>query len=107
MSRQYFDRVEVIAQRSQDVEIPMPETFLWRQRRYRVTAILARWIEAEAWWKGAMERTDRQQSALDKVVWRVEAKTRSNVGVFDLCQQVGKQQGNDQLCEWFLVRTFD
>jgi hypothetical protein len=33
-----------------------PSEFVWRGRLYRVTAVLASWVEAGAWWRGPVAR---------------------------------------------------
>lgn len=77
-----------------------PEQFLWRGRLWRVTAVVAHWVETGAWWQssgvhavlGADERADEQEAggpggpggtvgnsfggadlAAEREVWRVEA----------------------------------
>jgi hypothetical protein len=47
MSRRHADIVEV--RRRDDV----PEQFLWHGRLYQVCEVLARWVEAGAWWHSA------------------------------------------------------
>ena len=47
MSRRHADIVEV--RRRDDV----PEQFLWHGRLYQVREVLARWVEAGAWWRSA------------------------------------------------------
>jgi hypothetical protein len=75
-----------------------PEQFLWRGRLWRVTAVVAHWVETGAWWQssgvhavlgaderadeGADGRADGQEAgtprggtdlAAERAVWRVEA----------------------------------
>jgi len=71
-----------------------PEQFLWRGRLWRVTAVVAHWVETGAWWQssgvhavlgadeGADGRADGQEAgpprggtdlAAEREVWRVEA----------------------------------
>ena len=41
-----------------------PVRLRWRHRDFRVTAVLGRWVEAQAWW--------RSDAASERNVWRVE-----------------------------------
>ena len=98
MSRRYFDRIRVVVGPA-DADPPMPTAFMWRRRRFRVTAVLARWIEAEQWWK-APPGADGDRAG-DRIVWRLEASAGPSTGVYDLCQHTRPSGG------WFLVRSFD
>ena len=63
-----------------------PEQFLWRGRLWRVTAVVAHWVETGAWWQSsgvhAVLGADEQEAgttrggtdlAAEREVWRVEA----------------------------------
>jgi len=94
--RRYDDPVDV--RRGQvagagTVLVEGPEQFLWRGRLWRVTAVVAHWVETGAWWQssgvhavlGADERADERADeqgagavggtdlAAEREVWRVEA----------------------------------
>ena len=94
--RRYDDPVDV--RRGQvagagTVLVEGPEQFLWRGRLWRVTAVVAHWVETGAWWQssgvhavlGAGERADERADeqgagavggtdlAAEREVWRVEA----------------------------------
>ena len=58
-----------------DAGPPPPHTFRWRGRLYRVQEVLARWAEAEAWWRdaGAAAAVPTVLPGADRWVWRVEA----------------------------------
>lgn len=105
MSRRYSDRIRVVLQPGTDpdsdpVEPQPPRSFAWRGRSYRVVAVLARWVEAEQWWRTAGFGGG---VAADSTVWRVEAVSGSAVaGVFDLRHRTGAERS-----DWFLVRAFD
>lgn len=76
----------------------VPQAFVWRRRRYRVRAVLQRWIEVGAWWRTS-DAVDQEYQ-----LWRVEAGAQyppgSPAGHFDLCRHQGTGH-------WFLLRTFD
>ena len=87
-----------------------PAQFLWRGRLWRVTAVVAHWVETGAWWQSsgvhAVLGADEQEVgspsspvgadlAAEREVWRVEAdrgmasvrddgEGRPGRGVFDL-----------------------
>jgi len=87
-----------------------PAQFLWRGRLWRVTAVVAHWVETGAWWQSsgvhAVLGADEQEGgspgspvgtdlAAEREVWRVEAdrgmasvrddgEGRPGRGVFDL-----------------------
>jgi uncharacterized protein DUF6504 len=87
-----------------------PEQFLWRGRLWKVSAVVAHWVEAGAWWEsrgvhavlGADDRPDGSDDPVggretdlsaEREVWRVEAArgiaaagagVEAGVGVFDL-----------------------
>ena len=101
MSRQYADHITVRCSSgtSSGTPDPAPDRFLWRRRWYRVRAVLQRWIEAGAWWRGG-DAVDEYQ------FWRVEAEPERRWGAggaaghYDLCRHLASS-------DWFLVRTFD
>src|SRR6188472_4508726 len=77
-----------------------PAQFLWRGRLWRVTAVVAHWVETGAWWQSsgvhAVLGHDRAGTSTDlsaeREVWRVEADRGMSSaqlagtarGVFDL-----------------------
>lgn len=80
-----------------------PAHFLWRERVYRVLAVLAEWRETGAWWEGTETgRAAVGQAAADCAVFRVMAATgrQQSPGQFDLCHRTGDGQ-------WLLVRVDD
>lgn len=99
MSRRYSDPIRVMVSPPADpVEPEPPQSFHWRGRRYRVTEVLARWTEAEQWWRWAEHGSDRFPA--DAMVWRVAASSRGTAtGVFELRHRPGSA--------WFLIRAFD
>jgi Family of unknown function (DUF6504) len=115
MSRRYCDVIRVTTQRvgvAGDPEPAVPRAFRWRRRWYLVTAVLARWIEADQWWQSSATDRSGQDVAgrLDRLVWRVEARPRhgSALGVFDLQQLVVDElPGPSPPAQWTLVRAFD
>lgn len=121
MSRRYADRVPVVLASAgatgPDAAERAPQSFRWRREWYRVSAVLARWVEASAWWRdavpGSKSRGDHpRDSSFERVVWRVEARTRSGAaGVFDLghvLRPSGAPSGDEtEPDRWFLVRAMD
>ena len=87
-----------------------PEQFLWKGRLWKVSAVVAHWVETGAWWQSsgvhAVLGADEQEAgspsspvgadlAAEREVWRVEAdrgmasvrddgEGRPGRGVFDL-----------------------
>jgi hypothetical protein len=76
-----------------------PEQFLWHGRLWKVSAVVAHWVETGAWWQSAGADATRGTETPDgpvsvdlsaeREVWRVEAdRGMSSVqlgrGVFDL-----------------------
>ena len=102
MSRRYSDRIRVRSFHQEGDEEPdSPQDFVWRGRPYRVLVILARWLEAEQWWR--LAGLGSSAAVAESVVWRVEAACRQrSPGVFDLRHRVGEHRS-----EWFLIRAFD
>jgi hypothetical protein len=64
--------------------------FLWRERRYRVLSVIARWREAREWWQGEGETR----------LYRVWASDGVDEGVFELAWLLPAR-------EWRLVRVLD
>ncbi len=58
MSRRYAAAVRVWCDGDRPVRLR------WRHRDFRVTAVLGRWVEAQAWW--------RADASWERHVWRVE-----------------------------------
>lgn len=109
MSRQYADRIAVSCRASDllpgaaDSASAVPDgaapcRFTWRRRRYRVVAVLQRWVEVGAWWSGG--RAVDEEFEMWRVEAATEASTKGAVGHFDLRQH--RTSGS-----WFLVRAFD
>lgn len=103
MTRRILAPIEVVEGPDGD-----PVAFRWRGRRYAVTAVIARWVEALPWWvDGASGQTgDRATGPLvhqQRQVWRVEAASRSGIaGVYDLGRRRRPTPGG-----WILERVLD
>jgi hypothetical protein len=104
--RRYDDPVEVRKGRVPGSEGPVegPEQFLWKGWLWKVSNVLAHWVETGPWWQfrevapvlgadpeeGPDRAADRAASVHDllaeREVWRVEAGRGQvgTVGVFDL-----------------------
>lgn len=95
MTRRYRERLEAV-QLTADRGGPVPASFRWRGRTYRVTRVLGHWREDPGWWQRTDGRTIRiEQSDL----WRVEAGNgRPASGVYELVRRGG---------EWHLDRVWD
>ncbi len=78
-----------------------PEQFLWRGRLWKVSAVVAHWVETGAWWQSSgvhavlgedREADHRVDLSAEREVWRVEAgrgmpsslRSETARGVFDL-----------------------
>jgi Domain of unknown function (DUF6504) len=77
-----------------------PEQFLWRGRLWKVSAVVAHWVETGAWWQSSgvhavlgddREVDHRVDLSAEREVWRVEAgrgmsafQPEGTRGVFDL-----------------------
>ena len=78
-----------------------PEQFLWRGRLWKVSAVVAHWVETGAWWQSSgvhavlgedREVDHRVDLSAEREVWRVEAgrgmssspRAETTRGVFDL-----------------------
>ncbi len=77
-----------------------PEQFLWRGRLWKVSAVVAHWVETGAWWQSSgvhavlgedREVDHRVDLSAEREVWRVEAgrgmsspRAEAARGVFDL-----------------------
>lgn len=132
MSRRYAApiRVELAPAEGLAPHERPPQAFVVRcprYRRYRVVAVLARWVEAGAWWRGAVPvtgtvpagavqggATPGGSESFDRVVWRVEARSLTGSGgVYDLSHDVGHDQPLSARepgaapDRWFLVRAMD
>ncbi len=102
MSRRYSDPIQVTAADPGDpAEPPAPQSFIWRRRRYRVSTVLARWIEADQWWR--LAGFGSGAGGAESVVWRVEATGRASpTGVYDLrCRTASGR------IDWSLIRAHD
>lgn len=97
MSRRYADPIQV-----SPAGAAAPGGFRWRRRSYRVTAVLARWIEARPWWHDALPGERNGAAGGDRVLWRVEARAGAVIGVYDLCHLRDAHQQR-----WLLVRALD
>ena len=105
--RRYDDPVEVRKGLVPGSQGPVegPEQFLWRGRLWKVSDVVAHWVETGPWWQsrevaavlgdvsGAEDAAERSASVHDllaeREVWRVEAArglaaTGAGRGVFDL-----------------------
>lgn len=111
--RRYDDSVEV---RKGLVDGPGgghegPEQFLWRERLWKVSAVVAHWVETGPWWQSSGVRAvlgsdepavDRRADlGAEREIWRVEASRglAGGCGVFDL--------ELDWQGSWRLVRCLD
>jgi hypothetical protein len=108
--RRYDDPVEVRRGPVGEGELGVegPEQFLWRGRLWKVSAVVAHWVETGPWWQspdaravlGTTEVEGSDGAAVsvaagrdltaEREVWRVEAgrgmgTTPAGSGVFDLC----------------------
>jgi hypothetical protein len=113
--RRYDDPVHVVRGRVDDVEAPAQ--FVWRDRLWRVCAVVAQWVETGPWWEhpdvsrllGVADEAGEGSSAVsvasllgEREVWRVEA-ARGRLGtraVVDLSFDWASG-------EWWLVRCLD
>ena len=75
-----------------------PAQFIWRDRLYRVDAVLQQWQRSAPWWHDVRTPAPAQ----DMQAWRVEASAGRHdaQGVYEL----GFDPGTDR---WFLIRTHD
>src|SRR3954464_13060561 len=89
--RRYDDPVEVRRGQVAHLDGPVegPEQFLWRGRLWKVSAVVAHWVETGAWWQSSgvhavlgddrevdprVDRVDhRVDLSAEREVWRVEA----------------------------------
>lgn len=81
-----------------------PRAFVWRGRRYEVSAILDRWVVRRPWWRAALDPelgglSALAPAALQKEVWRVLAvgESGASAGTYDLARGA----------TWCLVRLAD
>jgi hypothetical protein len=109
--RRYDDPVDVRKGRVSGAGGPIegPEQFLWKGRLWKVSAVVAQWVETGAWWRssgvhavlGAEAATGpttdtatdppvRTDLSAEREVWRVEAargraaRADEGAGIFDL-----------------------
>ncbi len=106
--RRYDDPVEVRRGMvdSSGTRVEGPEQFLWRGRLWKVSDVLAHWVETGPWWqssgvhavlgaeeetpgKGTAQAAAHQDLLAEREVWRVEAArgmaaASNGSGVFDL-----------------------
>lgn len=68
-----------------------PAQFLWRDRLWQVSGVIAHWIETGEWWRISDEPAEAPVDLLgEREVWRVEARRPimgrhdGLTGVFDL-----------------------
>lgn len=116
MSRRYTDAIKV---RSLDdvSDVGPPKGFIWRGRHYRVRSVIARWVEADAWWRRlALDPSPARVTDPpgERTIWRVEAVAGSWIGVYDICRIATspvdeESRGTDPADpgSWFLARSFD
>jgi hypothetical protein len=86
--RRYDEHVQVRVAPPQDGAPARPDAFIWRDRLYVVTEVLATWLEREAWWEVDVRRGE--PAPYERTVWRVEAGPGrwAGTGVYDLAQTV-------------------
>ncbi len=84
-----------------------PTRFRWRGRPYRVSDVLCHWVEAGQWWSRTWFAGDGSQGAdgvraVERRVWRVEARTGFNgaPGVYDLVHEPDSGR-------WWVARVWD
>ena len=103
--RRYDDPVDVRRGRVSGAGGPVegPEQFLWKGRLWKVSAVVAQWVETGAWWRSsgvhavlgaeadpAAEPPVRTDLSAEREVWRVEAargraaRADEGAGIFDL-----------------------
>ncbi len=98
--RRYDDVVEVrLAPDGPDHQDDQaPGQFVWRGRLYVVGAVLAQWVEVDAWWRlRDAEGLPVAAHATGRQVWRVEARAgrTSPAGVYDLTQDISTDVSTD------------
>jgi len=67
----------------------VPTEFAWQGKTYGIANVMTTWVEIAPWWIA---------SALEKHVWRVEARRLGHVGVYELTCLAS---------QWFVTRVFD
>jgi hypothetical protein len=67
----------------------VPSGFQWQGKTYRIANVATTWVEVAPWWIA---------SALEKHVWRVEARRSDHVGTYELTSLAD---------QWFVTRVFD
>ena len=86
--RRYADPVEVRKGWVPNVEMEGPEQFLWRDKLWKVRAVLAHWVETGPWWSldpGSTSSSPTETRATigdlltERELWRVEAGHRMPV----------------------------
>ena len=79
-------------------QVEGPEQFLWRGRVWKVSDVVAHWVETGPWWQSpdVGATTSVHDLVADREVWRVEAGR----GVFDLVFDWGRG-------DWILTRCAD
>lgn len=103
--RRYDDPVDVRRGRVSGAggAVEGPEQFLWKGRLWKVSAVVAQWVETGAWWQSsgvhavlgaetgpATDTAVRTDLSAEREVWRVEAargravRSDEGAGVFDL-----------------------
>lgn len=78
-----------------------PTQFIWRDRLYRVDAVLQQWECSPSWWQD-VRTLATGSAAADLKAWRVEASSGpyETQGVYEL----GFDPAEDR---WYLIRTHD
>jgi hypothetical protein len=100
--RRYDDPVDVRRGRVRGAggAVEGPEQFLWKGRLWKVSVVVAQWVETGAWWQSSgvhavlgadeIDAAARTDLSAEREVWRVEAArgravhSDEGAGVFDL-----------------------
>ena len=84
VSRRYG---EPIAVWTSETSPGAPQRFRWRRHTYAVTEVLGRWVEAARWWQSGSGAAGAESGPTgQRLLWRVEARSGTRTGVFDLCR---------------------
>lgn len=96
MTKRYREAVEVQVDGlhvEPDGSTAPPSSFVWRQGRYRVLAVLGHWREDAAYWSGGGVEVPQRD------LWRVEAQNGTpDRGIYELVCESGR---------WRLDRIWD
>lgn len=80
-----------------------PIEFTYRNRRYRVYAVLSRWREAGGWWNRASDGNYRPDDGA-RALWRVEAAPVGAMTTFEIERIDHADLTDQQMAEGFLWR---